>query len=206
MFTLSHCLRHMLSNMHTTLSKPVVTLALWLCFATALFAAPPPLPQCFPDESGWDNIHFASLDVANQHMPSIQHEGHFVSLTFTQYESFSPFYYAFAIQQDIDKVSPPALLQHAFLSEQFANQKLISLKGTTQRNQENTSYRFNPPEQGTWVIYLLASINKIGFLEQQALRIFPNVEKLRGGTVFSGSSLNLSNSIDYKACVVEMTP
>ncbi len=180
----------------------VLLYVLALGYPSSLFAGET-YPDCFPVESAWENIQFETTLSDNQ----IQITGldeHEVSLTFNNFESYLYQFYGFVfLKKDIQNI--PAITESAAFEQQFRNVKMVTLGSKRiAGNGDNKSYRFYPPTAGTWVIYLVAAINKIPFLEQKNLRIFPQIEKARGGSIFSGSSLNLAEPIDYKACVIAL--
>lgn len=159
-------------------------------------------PDCFPTESAWENIEFKTFNLSNGQQPVINREGHTLSLTFNQFESYLPQFYAFAfLRSALPDI--PEIKDLASLKSHFDNIKLVALTPSAS-DEETSTYQFIPPNQGTWVIYLVAAIDKIPYLELRNLRISPHVENVRGGSVFSGSSLNLSEPVDYKACVVQL--
>lgn len=161
-------------------------------------------PECFPLESAWENIEIETVNLPEHQNPTVTLEERAVTLTFNKFESYLPQFYGFAfLKEDIPNI--PKITQRFAIEEQFRDVKLVALdRKNIAGNDEDKSYRFIPSTEGTWVIYLVATINKIPFLEQKDLRISPKVENIRGGSIFSGSSLNLVEPIDYKACVIPL--
>ncbi len=161
-------------------------------------------PQYFPLESAWENIEIETVNLPEHQNPMVKLEERAVTLTFNKFESYLPQFYGFAfLKEDIPNI--PKITERSAIEEQFRKVKLVALdRKNITSDDENKSYRFVPPTEGTWVIYLIATINKIPFLEQKDLRISPKVENIRGGSIFSGSSLNLVEPIDYKACVIPL--
>jgi hypothetical protein len=162
-------------------------------------------PQCFPLESAWENIEIETVNLPEHQNPMVKLEGRAVTLTFNKFESYLPQFYGFAFLKEDIPDDIPKITERSVIEAQFHDVKLVALdRKKIVGDDENKSYRFTPPTKGTWVIYLVASINKIAFLEQRDLRISPQVENIRGGSIFSGSSLNLVEPIDYKACVIPL--
>lgn len=158
-------------------------------------------PKCSPLESAWENIEIETVNFPEHQNPMVTLGERAVTLTFNKFESYLPQFYGFAfLKEDVPDI--PKITERSAIEAQFHDVKLVALdRKKIVGDDENKSYRFTPPTKGTWVIYLVATINKIPFLEQRDLRISPNVENIRGGSIFSGSSLNLVEPIDYKACV-----
>ena len=161
-------------------------------------------PKCSPLESAWENIEIETVNLPEHQNPMVTLGERAVTLTFNKFESYLPQFYGFAfLKEDIPDI--PKITERSAIEAQFHDVKLVALdRKKIVGDDENKSYRFTPPTKGTWVIYLVASINKIPFLEQRDLRISPQVENIRGGSIFSGSSLNLVEAIDYKACVIPL--
>lgn len=160
-------------------------------------------PECFPLESSWDNIEFLELPVSDAVTPIIGSNRR-LGITFHKTHATVPRFYGFTYLE-LDTQNIPEIDDPYTLEKHFRNVKLNPLhEEIITEERRDHSYRFTPQSQGTWVIFLVAGLNRIPFLEQQGLRIYPNIEMKRGGTVFGGSSLNLASRIDYKACVVSM--
>ena len=161
-----------------------------------------PHSACFPMESAWENIELEKANLANNQNPMVRQDERTVTLTFNKFENYLPQFYGFAfLKNDLPNI--PKITERSAFAEQFRDIKLVALdRKNSVADDDNKSYRFTPPSEGTWVIYLVAAMHKIPFLEQKNLRISPKVEKIRGGSIFSGSSLNLQEPIDYKACVI----
>ena len=162
-------------------------------------------PQCFPEESAWENIEFETPPAARQASQTAW-DGRELIFTPNRFESYLPHLYGFAFAKK-DLPSIPELTVSSSVEEQFRDVSVISL-GRPQASEVNAdpSYRFVPSSKGPWVIYLVAAMDQIPFLEQKNLRISSKIEKVRGGSIFSGSSLNLVEPIDYKACVIGLGP
>lgn len=162
-------------------------------------------PECFPNESAWDNMELTSVNVPNDQQPEIKQEQRAVILTFNKFATYLPEFYGFAfLKTDVTDI--PGIDQDSEFNRYFGKVNLLSLQNIPidSHDSDQKSYRFTPPSKGTWVIYLVASVKKIPFLEQRKLKISPNVEQVRGGSIFSGASLDLIEPIDYKACVMTM--
>lgn len=181
---------------------PFFAIPLACGYTPTLFAGKTYL-DCFPAESAWENIQFETTFSNIKTLENGLNE-HDVTLTFNNFDNYLQKFYGFAfLKNDIQNI--PEITESAAFEEQFGNINMVALgKNNIAGNSDNKTYRFNPPTAGTWVIYLVATINKIPFLEQKNLRISPQVEKVRGGSIFSGSSLNLVEPIDYKACVIAL--
>jgi len=162
-------------------------------------------PQCFPEESAWENIEFETPPAGDQASVT-EWGGRELIFTPNRFESYLPHFYGFAFAKK-DMPSIPELTERSSVEEQFRNVPVISLgRPQTTDDNANPSYRFIPSSKGPWVIYLVAAMDQIPFLEQKNLRISSKIEKVRGGSIFSGSSLNLVEPIDYKACVIGLEP
>jgi len=157
--------------------------------------------ECFPVESAWENIELET-PLSDNKTPMTRLDEHAVTFTFNKFDSYLPQFYGFAfLKKDIQNI--PEITERSAFKERFSDVELVALGvKDIAGDDENISYRFTPPTKGIWVIYLVAAINKIPYLEQKNLRISPKVENIRGGSIFSGSSLNLAEPIDYKACVI----
>jgi hypothetical protein len=172
-----------------------------IVYSTTLFAEKIH-PDCFPMESSWENIELETVNLSDNQKPKVKLGERSVILTFNKFENYLPQFYGFAfLKKDILKI--PKITEMSSFEEQFGDIKLVALNRIDVADTDDKSYKFIPPIGGKWVIYLVAAMNKIPYLEQKQLRISPNVENIRGGSIFSGSSLNLVEPIDYKACVIQ---
>lgn len=161
-------------------------------------------PQCFPMESSWDNIQFVDFPFSDGEISAMERNKRKLDIRFrNNYMTLMNFYGFTYLKNETQDI--PEISNHSTLEKHFRNTKLTPLdEDVFAKEYSDRSYRFTPESQGTWVIFLVAYLNEIPFLEQQGLRIHPTVEKERGGTVFSGSSMNLAEMVDYKACVISM--
>ncbi len=189
----------------TVFTRLLIISSLILTIYSATLFAEETYPECFPIESSWENIELETVNLSDNQKPKIKLGEHSVILTFNKFENYLPQFYGFAfLKKDIDKI--PEITERSSFEEQFRGVKLVALdkKVIAVPDDGTKSYQFTPPNGGKWVIYLVAAINKIPYLDQKQLRITPNVENIRGGSIFSGSSLNLVEPIDFKACVIQI--
>lgn len=155
--------------------------------------------ECFPLESAWENIEF---DAARQGSALMPMSGS-VTVTFNQFSGFLPHFYGFAFAKS-DLATIPDVSVRTKFDVAFQGVRMLKLQPDDSGQASNPSYRFIPPDSGTWVIYLVAAVQSIPFLEQKQLQISPKVEPIRGGSIFSGSTLDLAEPLDYKACVLSL--
>ncbi len=158
-------------------------------------------PNCFPIESSWKNVEIKNLSVSDDQISLINQGDHSISVIFNKFHLYRPQFYGFAFLKN-EVLNIPRITAPDSFEQQFRQIKLVALLPENNPGDETQSFRFSPSSAGDWVIYLVASQKKIAFLEQKDLRISPEVDNIRGGSVFSGSSLRLVEPIDYKACVI----
>lgn len=151
-------------------------------------------PSCTPMESAWDNIELMTeLDT---------HEGE-ITLTVSMLESPLQYHYGFAFMNN-DRRVLPVVKERTQFHQYFGHTTLLALQEKPENKEGDRLYWFKPVEQGHWVIYLIASSNRIDFLERRQLQVQPNIDSVRGGTLMTGSSFNLEDSVmvDYKVCQI----
>lgn len=179
-------------------------LSLWLMIAGSLGPTSPVSAErfqaeCFPLESAWENIEF---DAAAQGAALLPMSGS-VTVTFNQFSGLLPHFYGFAFAKSELSAIPEVSVKTKF-DIAFQGVRMLQLQPDDSGLASGPSYRFVAPDPGTWVIYLVAAVQSIPFLEQRQLQISPKVEPIRGGSIFSGSTLNLAEPLDYKACVLSL--
>ena len=159
-------------------------------------------PPCFPPESSWGNIQILESPVTDAEIPIIGRNRHTLGITYHKTDAAVPAFYGFTyLKRDTQKI--PEITSPYSLEAYFRTVPLSPLhEELVTEERIDRLYGFTPELEGTWVIFLVAFLNEIPFLEQQGLRIYPAIERERGGTIFSGSSMNLTEVVDYKACVI----
>ena len=168
---------------------------------TALLHAEEQLPQCFPSESAWEILKYSESSYSDIETTAIKNKQK-LNFTFRKSATVLPSFYGFAyLKAELESV--PEVTDQNLLTKHFIDVDLAELKADDIIEKGKSGYYdFLPESKGTWVIYLVASLNKIPFLESKGLRIQPEIERQRGGTVFSGASLDLTKTVDYKACII----
>ena len=149
-------------------------------------------PSCAPMESSWDNIELIT---------QLKTEEDEITFTVSMLGNSLPHYYGFAFTNNKQRKLPTAK-EPAQFYQYFNHKTLLALQEKSANKEGDRVYRFKPLKQGDWMIYLIASLKPIDFLEQNQLQIRPVIETVRGGTVIGGNTLDLVDPIDYKVCQI----
>lgn len=175
----------------------VIAISVMLFFQSTLLNAEEQLAQCFPSESAWGVIKLSRLPQQSENENKQK-----LNISFRKSAMYLPSFYGFAYLKS-ESVNVPKVTDQALVKKYFLDMNLTELdKNSTSPKESDQYYGFTPGSTGTWVVYLVASLNKIPFLETKGLRIYPDIERQRGGTVFSGASLGLTETVDFKACLI----